>query len=1181
MSHRQTQTLDPITLPLTGRQLIEASAGTGKTFNITRLYLRAILEYKLTVEQILVMTFSKAATEEIRGRVAQTLREALSYWQHRLKGAEASTGDDPVYAQLYANFPTEQARARIKSNLLLIDDAAIFTIHGFCQQMLSTYAYDTGNALNTSLNNNTRDTLLACTADWLRTQSAQTDNLRLLEQNKWHTPLRFLAKFEKAIRSPLHIKTLDLTQLADDKAIAFYDEGNALLPRREQLKGYIEEHYQTLHEGLTHHKDAKTQAQREDEWQYLIAWLNEAALSRPEKTISNLLNGNRYRGNESLKVAVKPIKAFSDEVKKVIADIEKSASKREELVAAFELATQGIKWIASRFKQVKDEQGWVEFDDLVAHLADTVEKNSSLADTLKHRFPLALVDEFQDTDRAQYALLAAIYPKANVQVTSEHTALLMIGDPKQAIYGFRGGDIFTYLAAAQEADACWVMDTNWRSTPQMVQAYNGLFCSVPFDFDMTYHEVNYANEAKANKTPMQDPDVSDALQLIWCDTEEENPSKEALRLQQSVWLATEIGRLLDDVRLGENPLQTRDIAVLVRTGADAKLVKDTLDTAGIASVYMSNQQSIYLTRQAQDCLRLLIGINTFQDPARLKAALVSPLLGLNSETLNRLFIEDDDQTWHRVISLVESLKAVWLRDGILAMLQRLIDKHLQLPKVQTERVLSNYQHLAELLQAQSSLMHLFEPQALIDWFSEQMESPPMNDESAVERLESDRDAIQIITQHKSKGLEYPVVFVPFANDYRDATRSGNSKSIVCQYYDPDISQLVLQVGDSHQALNKIKREAEAEAARLLYVAVTRAAHRCYLLCSDFSGAEQSTLGKAFAVDSKAWPEALRRFQCEHNYVALRHFKPLPAITRRKRASDQVQAPMCPPSAFNYQADNWRLLSYSALSHGQWTWRRARADEQSRVIAEDIEGDDEVIQARFRFPKGAAPGNVLHDIFEQHDFVSDVFSEQAKAAILSLCQVPSVEDVLIWLNQILDAPFTLNDQTLRLREIPRQKTLREAEFYFPLQNLDVSDLISWLQRFSLRQPEPAQVQTQLSGMMHGFIDLIFEHEGRYYVADYKSTFLGTRLEDYLSAALRQDMQQHQYDLQAAIYALALHRYLMRSLPNYDASTHFGGVVYFYLRGMHPDNQAGEGVIHLPVDCVLLQQLDAIFDAEVMS
>ncbi|MER2494044.1 exodeoxyribonuclease V subunit beta [Catenovulum sediminis] len=1183
-------------LPLSGTHLIEASAGTGKTFNITRIYLRLLLERNLSVQQILVMTFTKAATEELKGRIEKELRQAIDLWGTRGE-------KDPFYQALESTIESQTAINRLNAAILELDEASIFTIHGFCKRVLSQQAFDSGLALDVSMEADTSDILLQAVQDWYREVANQQANFALLQQQNWHTPELFMQSFSAALRSdaPLIASTQASINAGFETVLEAYLQ--QLFMDKQQVKENLLDNQAYLREVLIDSKKGAEFNKRQDEWLQIIAWLDQVHTIETPKAIGDFCNGNRYRGKSDIKEILLPLNDLRKSAQAKISALHEEKQKQLDAVEGNQLVVDAINNIRKRFKSYKLKQSLMDFDDLVSVLANLLNEEAkkpfterALTQALNQQYPVALVDEFQDTDAHQYSILKNIYQLKD-------NALYMIGDPKQAIYGFRGGDIFTYLAAKQSVDQIWLMDTNWRSSSAMVTAYNRLFWGNAleqnsqdvFGYSIEYQQIKSTEHSAAAKKPLTDQaNTRAAMNYLWLAEDDTEKSNKADRQNQiAIWCAQEIRRLLQQTQLGGDALQPADIAVLVRSSNEAQIVKQALLEYRLPSVYLSERSNVLKSDEAVSVLIVLEALLDCDNEALLIRALASELLNYSAQQLSRYQMVEYQEEWEEAIQFAYSLRQLWFKRGVLSLLLKLIKNYYQPTEQNHERGLTNMIHLAEILQ-KAAREHKH-PQQLVKWLKEQIVLDVSQSEAEL-RLESDANLIQIITQHKSKGLEYPVVFIPFASHYTDPTKFGNKAKHYFNYHHLELAQSVHQIGIDEYAKSAVTQEALAESMRLLYVAVTRAEHRCYIGLMHFDNSQYSAVAKALQVENKTqWQDKINQIVNTSNGTAI-------ALS----ANDEVefdssivsldihdaQPEQAQPAEFSAQVEqNWRLHSFSGITRNAHSSvkqleRFDELDSDGLLQIEAVKQPDiqQSSLIRFSLKKGAAAGDLLHDILEHTDFSAPDWLLIIKDPIARFGALEDNQQAFLieWLEEVLQTSlpdmYNTDNQASTdfcLADLGFEQTLREAEFYFPLQRAVLKQLMLCLAQHRETNDVPVLPQQQsLQGMMHGFIDLIFEHKGRFYIADYKSTHLGEDYFGYNQAALKLNNEAHYYDLQYLIYALALHRYLNKRLPNYNFSQHFGGVYYLYLRGMHPDNPDYLGVYYKKLEEDLVTKLDSI-------
>ncbi|WOH38282.1 exodeoxyribonuclease V subunit beta [Thalassotalea fonticola] len=1180
-------------LPLSGCHLIEASAGTGKTFNITRIYLRMLLERKLSVENILVMTFTKAATEEIRGRIDEFLRDALVNWQKYTE-----TKPEPYFVELARTVSFEDVQIIIKNALINLDEAAIFTIHGFCKRVLSQQAFASGMNFNAQMEADDSDIVLQACQDHYRilAQDKTLADYEMLVEH-WPSPDAFLSSFKGLLYDE------DLPNINDKHSLIYSLQMLAKVAESELLC-----HEAIIYEALIDSKKAKARESRITEFEQLLQFLKELQLanSNIETLLASapdfkFIAANRFAKSsfkEQLKIAFKTTGQVSKSIKGFSAALLKSNS--------YCVVVNAIKAIKNKVVISKRQLNLLNFDDLISQLAFALEKEHTLevkplTKALNEQYPVALVDEFQDTDPKQFAILKQLYftDTAFEVEPGKRSALYLIGDPKQAIYGFRGGDIFTYLNAGKLVEQQWVMDTNWRSSSDMIAGYNHLFYGSSleskakdvFGFDIKYQPVKPS--IIADKEQLIDHANYKALQFVDFPAGEEfeyrGYIKTEFRAYMAQWVAGEVGRLLTDAKLStaNNSMQVKaaDIAILVRDGGEANDIKQALNALNIACVYKSQRANLFLSDIAQQFVAVLNAIINHEDDRAFVVALSGPYFSYSPTKLYE--IQNDEFVWEKVRSEFNQLKAIWFKRGFMAMALKILHDYYPGSQQDNERQLTNIIHLFELLQTASQ--RLKQPQELLAYLTEQCQNPSQNE--AELRLESDADLIQIVTQHGSKGLEYPIVFVPFATRHKDPVKFGSAFKEVLRFHQ-DEGSLNVHLGDDARARQCMAAEGYAEDVRLLYVAVTRAKHRCYLACTKFQGYEKSPLGNALQLTpGQDFSNGVNSL-INSAAGAIGISTELGSAFAGEPLVEQSKSLEFEPAGFQGRIErDWWLSSFSALTRNM---RHTGRNEPDRDLGEELTTAAFLKKdlIRFAFQKGAKTGNLLHDIFERIDFDQPNWHKDASYNLINFGELPpgfTQSDVYDWLEDCLKS--SLNVQQHSLAQLPLEQTLREAEFYFPMESVDLHCLKTLLTQFrksmGLTDNQLSQVNTelpaygQLKGMMHGFIDLIFSKDDKYYVCDYKSSHLGDKFSDYYPDKLTLHVIENFYDLQFLIYSLALHRYLKRRISNYSIDEHFGGVYYLYLRGMNTTDENFSGVFFNSLSTKLIQQLDQLFSGKSIS
>lgn len=1143
------ESLDPLRLPLIGERLIEASAGTGKTFTIAALYLRLLLGLggeaayprAISVEELLVVTFTEAATEELRGRIRSNIHELRIAC---LRGES----DNPLYSALLAEIADKDDAAK---TLLLaerqMDEAAVFTIHGFCQRMLSLNAFESGMLFEQQLiEDESRLRYQACADFWRRHCYPLTRDIAAVIHDVWKGPRDLLKSLDRWLQG-------EAPQLksppAPNETLA--ERHQQIIARIDSLKQQWREQVGEI-EGVLENSGLdrrKFNRGNQGKWMEKVnAWAQEETLSYQlpdalEKFAQSFLLERTKAGGEP------PVHPLFSAVESLLA----SSLTLTDLVLA--RAMVEIRDAVAREKRRRGELG---FDDMLSRLDEALRGDSgeTLASAIRQRFPVAMIDEFQDTDPQQYRIFRRIWRR------QPETALLLIGDPKQAIYAFRGADIFTYMKARGDVAAHYTLDTNWRSSPGMVGSVNRLFSLS--DNPFMFHEIPFlpVKAAAKNKGLRFTVDAADVPAMnVWLmpgDTvgsgDYQTFMAQLCATQIRDWLsAGQRGRALLWRGETSRPVQASDITVLVRNRLEAAQVREALQTLGIPSVYLSNRDSVFETLEAQELLWLLQAVLAPERENTLRSALATSMFGLTALDIENL--NQDEQAWDALVEEFSEYRQIWRQRGVMPMLRALMTaRHIAENLLATrggERRLTDILHISELLQEAAS--QLESEHALVRWLAQHIAEPDSNAASQQMRLESDKHLVQIVTIHKSKGLEYPLVWLPFIARFRKQDQAF--------YHDRETFAAVLDLGQDEASLELAEAERLAEDLRLLYVALTRAVWHCSLgvapLSSRKSGNSDfhlSALGRLLqageAMDAAGLAARLADF-C-HGDIALQIPGELdltpwqaPAATIPRLSARELQRRI---------ADDWRVTSYSGLQQHGFSGGQdllPRLDVDAAGVGEVVE---EPQLTPHQFPRGAAPGTFLHSLFEELDFTQPVpegwMAEKLQLSGFDAQWAPVLTD---WLGGVLKTRLPGPD--IALNQLAARDKQVEMAFYLPIAQLLTAERLDAL----IRQYDPLSADTppldfrQVHGMLKGFIDLVFRHEGRYYLLDYKSNWLGEDREAYTRPAMEQAMRAHRYDLQYQLYSLALHRYLRHRLADYDYDRHFGGVIYLFLRGM--DGQEG--------------------------
>ena len=1183
----QSEKLDVHSIPLTGVRLIEASAGTGKTYTITSVYLRLILGddcTPLSPEQILVVTFTRAATEELRDRIRKRLKTALA-------GFNQEHSDDPFIDQLKSKLDSEQldkGKQRLKDALQLMDLAAIYTIHGFAQRLLRQYAVEADISSDFELIINDTDILLQAVQDvWRRAVYPLKGDTLSLIINAWSSPEALLKNVRSLLNHDAEFHLGEHSEQNDfEKASSHYRLAVEKLKQEWNVSG------QGFIESIKNHKDLNGTYNR--------------GLSGRIKSIETFLSGQQVKAADLEKAfssfttqgLLKSVKKNGEPVQhKISADFQSVCDYLGpfEKAKALELKKwriSFIKQIKQRLEVLKEQKQVIATDDLLQKLKSGLQNHDDalLADPIRQIFPVAMVDEFQDTDAAQYQVFRKLYVEPlQAGSPSIERGLFMIGDPKQAIYKFRGADIFTYIQAKNEATASYTLDTNYRSTAPMVNGVNTLFSQhdAPFIYDQDIPFVKVAAKDHAARLFVAGKEEKAITWQYLNIDQKEFTKKEDVTESFAQSCAEQVALLLNhnDAHLvdtnGSQPVQAKDMAVLVRSGRQAKVVRDALNQRGIGCVYVG-QDNVFESSEAQALLMLLQAVHALSE-RKFRNAIAHPVWQLSLTELENCLL--DENKWEDQLEQLYRAHEVWMKQGVMPMIMNWLHQR-KLPQAwlaleNGERLLTNMMHLAELLQETSSEVQGM--QGLLTWFDQQVTGSILGDgEQKQLRLESDANLIQIVTVHKSKGLEYPIVFLPYC------WSGTESKDEI--FYDQTRQQLLCDLTDDFKA-QRIQ-EGLAEELRLLYVGLTRAATKCYLaMPSISSNSKASRLNKSMMdsalkyvlfgqMDKASMPNVWEHLSQFDDAI----FSLEPLLESETQLIEHNQPLHLEAKTYTGQIKrDWHLSSFSSLVRHHHAPHTARfnLDDESDIAVETVQATHAPIDNGFSFPRGAHAGNFLHTLLEEVDFTC--LPDDIDRLIVELLVRFGIEEkwlpvVKDWLDVMLASP--LQHEGLSLNKLTDDLKQVEMEFYFPISKLSSRDFNDLLNQYSVLSCPVTDVAFQtIKGMMKGFIDLTFCWEGQYFILDYKSNHLGDDVSCYDDAQLHQAMGDHRYDIQLVLYTLALHRLLKLRIENYDYDQHIGGGYYLFLRGLNMHDHRGQ-FFHKP-DAQLIDALDQLISADTYS
>ncbi|KEY91559.1 exodeoxyribonuclease V beta chain [Candidatus Photodesmus blepharus] len=1186
MRTSESAPLEVMTFPLHGARIIEASAGTGKTFAIVGLYLRLLLGHGnfrtrhqevLRVDQILVVTFTEAAIAELKNRIRLKIRDV------RVAFLRNQTSDPFIKRILEDLSDHKQVIAILLNAERQIDEAAIYTIHGFCQRMLFQNAFESGSPFNSEFVPNESHLKLQVVTDyWRRNFYPLSLSLASEVRKLWASPLDLLYEIDSYLSDPQSAWSI---KMINENLIDLHQKNLKRIDELKTLWMKYKDHLLDLILNSDVNKHSYTEKSLKLWFNTISAWsaMENTGYNFPDKL-------EKFAQNVLIKKTAIGSNAPTHFVFDIIASF-----FTDPISLKIPLITHAVAHCRASLIRVKKQKQCLSFNDLLVQLSESIDMDdqSLLAERIRTLYPVVMIDEFQDIDPLQYSIFSRIY------LDYSECGLFMIGDPKQAIYGFRGADIFTYIKARNEAIARYTLNTNWRSSADMVRAVNQIFSkpTSPFiyDDDIPFLEVDYSSNAN-QRYWLLNGDKQPSI-TYWLHSENQRLlSKSEYLNVMSKATASQIQTILTVAKKDNSyfvsgdkkmQIQAADIAVLVRTISEGHLVKRTLAKQGIASVF-SNAVSVFSSMVALDVKRLIEAVLLPEDNMVLKSSLASDLFALNIADLDAF--NKDEILWDKIVNEFRNYRTILMQRGVFSMIRSVMSKRCiaecLLKKDDGERMLTDLMHIGELLQQASH--NLDSNHSLLRWLTKKISCAQNGLDCAEEhtqRLESERNLVRIVTIHKSKGLEYNLVFLPFVFSYRKVNKNT--------YYHEKSERRIFSC--THNVLKQAEKERLAEDLRLIYVALTRAVYGCFIGAAPIrngysakepTGVHNSAIGYLLQNGKEGNIEDLLnsiQFHVNRNLAVV--------ISDVPTVSDEIFIDVSKPielfraKELKKHIDRlWGITSYSGLI--KQSLYHSRHDSILRLTDFSLDERSDKINATqsersiFTFPRGVSSGVFLHSLFEEIEFTLPTNSKENIFAIKELMRRSQLE--IEWLPVLQKLLYTvlntpLDGEELILNQKRPQERLAEMEFLLPIEILTSSALNRVIQYYD---PISAKAEDlgfeSVQGMLKGFIDLVFKHCGKYYVLDWKSNYLGEDVSYYNKEALEDAMINYRYDFQYQIYALALHRFLRSRISDYSYEKHFGGIYYLFLRGM--DGQSNHGIFSTKPELGFLEDMEKLINGK---
>ncbi|MDA7757271.1 exodeoxyribonuclease V subunit beta [Opitutales bacterium] len=1154
-----------------GVTLLEASAGTGKTYALARIFLRLVVEEGVEVGKLLTVTFTSAATEELRGRIRELLVLALASLQ-----AESKPDEDQTIKRLrdLGSVSKEECIRRLRLAITCFDEAIISTIHGFCHRVLAENSLETNCLFDAELDKSTDHLILDAVRDYWRINFCGANPLVSavvsIEKIKTDSAFQFYKKLPSTQGYEIGFNPgMSLLEAQDNLLRVFNDVGLSWVNAKEDYLNYVSSkiYKYTAYKKVNLHTE-----------------ILDRVFIQGETVTPDLIEIFEFVREAKLK----PLKDFRDEVKPEFAIL------AEEFWQSIENFSQALRidcvsFINQRLSGWKGERGILSFDDLLSITATAILRKDSvgeqLRESLRSSFEVAMIDEFQDTDPVQFTIFRELFAG-----TGRHW-LFLIGDPKQSIYRFRGADLEAYFDFGRKTEGRkFSLETNFRTVAPLVNATNEIFkkSSKPFlHDDLLFKPVKPNLEEPVDQSKLYLESGNHLAPLEIRELKNTGDSKiynTEARKKIIHDMINQIFKVLGSGEIGTNRVKPENIAILVRSNPQALEVWEVFRSFGLPAVVFSDI-SLFASVESKELLWVLEGMVDCRNERSVRRALATGLLGMKTQDF--LDWQKDSWSWDAWLSCFRLHLELWRKEGIyvavISLLRRARALSQNLRRPDGERRVTNFLHLAEVLH-QASSCNPMSPNSLVVWLRDQIEQSAHAEEEYQLRLESESTAIQILTVHKSKGLEYPIVFVPFLGFSPGRMDEGF-------FYHDHRGQLVVDLKKSAgiEASVQGMLEEDQEDARVLYVAITRAASRCVIYhapvpINENKYAQQLKIPALTRIlrsqvsseneelSSKDWKENkieseilywIEKYQLE-NFISFNSFSGDEDIKVYDwKESSTLLIPQLSGNTWpvDRKIPNGVLLrSFSGLVQ--------RVDFDGRDLDAVQTTEDggtldhsELADKIFEFPAGAEAGTFMHEVFEEIDFQD---SRNWKK-IIQVALEKYGFDSNKWLHVIYSMTQKVINSPLQsgfsLGDVYRGDRVEEMEFHFPIRQGVITQLAgelpdsSFLGRYLRGLAGDQVLQIESQGYLKGLIDLIFRFDDKYFLLDWKSNRLNGRADGFGPLGLESEMLDHHYVLQYHLYLVGLLRFLRGRIEDFDYKTHFGGVYYLFLRGMGEETDQG--------------------------
>jgi len=1158
---------------LEGANLIEASAGTGKTYSIEGIFLRLLIEKEIPIENILAVTFTEAAASELKSRIV-----------NRLHNMQILFDDDPKYdtsdelsLSLYNKYKSDNSQNHydaishkkllVKRALQNIDEATISTIHSFCLKVLRENAFESGSYFDTDFLDNETSLKQEILHDYIRINfhNADITYLQIYDIMKFNQ--QELIKIQNIYNSKISIQIIpdDLDNSGFNPEII-----TEVLNRRNDIRKVFEKEKDLIIKFIINNKEKLNK---------IVKWenaLDKCSAYFTDKDCFNVDGLDKICGNYiSSKISKSKTIEESEFPEFLILNNDYLLFLKESQMMIKKFLVwkkyDFAKYYNTELQNRKREKRVWSFNDLLIELNNALNEqgSSKFKEIVSSKYSAVMIDEFQDTDPVQYDIFMKLF-------NYDGKTIFFIGDPKQSIYSFRNADIFSYIKVYSDCRSFWTITTNFRSSEKYLKALNNIFNrNNPFLINaIVFQEAVSPVENSMNL--FIDGDDNSAMKFIFQETDEKLSAETSMSyiIEESI---SEIKKLLAYSDKGsayfinkkniKKPITTKDIAFIVRTNNEAENIHNALSKENIPSV-MYSERSIVDTDEMSEIKLILNAVNNYRDRKSVVTALSTEIWGYNAE--NILSITTDENIFNSILYRLQEYRHIWDKYGFISFFKIFLTReniHSNIFSLnKSRRRMTNINHIAEILH-NTAVRYSLGINGLMK-FIEQDINDEKKDSFEI-RIETDSESIKILTIHKSKGLQFPIVFMPFLYKKprdNDAIVFHKDNQIFM-----DISEGLYEEDEYMKNINISDYETAAENLRLLYVALTRAEYRTYIGWAKTDGLKNTPLAYLIHCKSDITPDTftavVKNFKIEYsdiiNDLNILYNKSggtisfLPAHNGENYPFDARDSK---PPDFKIRENHvtitqsFQINSFTSIVHSDNEFRQTALSSASSLTDNALTYDD--------LKTGALSGIFIHSIMQNcdfhnltHDVLEKLIIETAEKYFIKNINVEKIRETIL---NITTGKIISKCDKISLNNIQKNNIIKETEFHFSVDSINYSLIKSLLSEYYGYVDFPDNQNIASSGFMKGVIDAVIENNGKFYIIDWKSNFLGNSIKDYGESNIIEQMRNNFYHLQYLIYLVAVNRYLANILPDYNYENSFGGIFYIFIRGFN--EKSGTGVFY---------------------